>query len=163
MSITFTAPAAGGGDTLTPADAEGHLLVVEPTEHVPSMVTTFGEKDAIKVTVHDITAQASYENVLWFPGALIGALKGRIGQKVLGVMSRGQAKPGQAAPWVLVDASGNPTAVQAATAYLTGQVTAQLTEPAPAPEPAPAKGKKATPASDLDAALANLANAGLTA
>ena len=163
MSITFTAPAAGGGDSLTPADAEGHLLVVEPVEYVTSIATTYGDKDAIKVDVHDITAQASYTGVLWFPGALIGALKGRIGQKVLAVMGRGQAKPGQAAPWVLVDASGNPTAVQAATAYLTGAMAAQLTEPEPAPAAA-GKGKKAAPpASDLDAALANLANAGLTA
>lgn len=157
--MQFSAPAAGG-ETLKPADIEGHLLVVEPEEYVPNMVTSFGEKDAIRVTVHDITANTTSESVLWFSGVLVGSLKARIGQKVLAVMGKGTAKAGQSAPWVLLDASGNDTAVQAATAYLTGAVTAQLTEPTPTP---PAKAKKATPASDLDAALANLANAGLTA
>lgn len=160
--MEFTAPGAGG-ETLKPSDIEGHVLVVEPTEYIPSMTTVFGEKDAIRVTVHDINTQTTIADALWFNGRLVGALKGRVGQKVLGVMTKGPAKPGQQPPWLLVDASGNETAVQAATAYLTGQVTAQLTEPTP--EPAPAKGKKAaaSPASDLDAALANLANAGLTA
>jgi len=160
--VEFTAPAAGG-ETLKPAEVEGHVLVVEPEEYVPSVTTSFGDKDAVRVTVHDITTQTTSESVLWFSGALVGSLKNRIGQKVLAVMGKGTAKPGQSAPWVLVDASSNPQAVQAATAYLTGTVTAQLTQPTP--EPAPAKGKKAaaSPASDLDAALANLANAGLTA
>lgn len=156
--MEFTAPAAGG-ETLKPSDLEGHLLVVEPEEYIASMTTSFGDKDAVRVTVHDITDQTTTESVLWFSGVLVGSLKNRIGQKVLAVMGKGNAKPGQSAPWILVDASGNSTAVDAATAYLTGQVTAQLAEPAPAP----AKGKKAAPASDLDAALANLANAGLTA
>ena len=151
MSIEFAAPGTGGsGDTLAPADVEGHVLVVEPQEYIASMATTFGDKDAIRVTVHDISAQATAHDVLWFPGGLIGALKGRIGQRVLGVMSRGTAKAGQSAPWILVDASGNDAAVAAATAYLTGQVAASITAPAPAAAPVAAP-------SALDAALGNLA------
>jgi hypothetical protein len=152
----FSAPAAGG-ETLKPADLEGHLLVVEPEEYVPTVTTSFGDKDAIRVTVHDITAQTTTESVLWFSGMLVGSLKSRIGHKVLAVMGKGSAKPGQSAPWILTDASGNDKAVTAATAYLTGQTSAQLVEPAPA------KKGKTPPASDLDAALANLAAAGLTA
>lgn len=158
--MEFIAPAAGG-ETLKPADLEGHLLVVEPEEYLTSVTTSFGDKDAVRITVHDITDQTTTESVMWFSGVLVGSLKNRIGQKVLAVMGKGTAKPGQSAPWILVDASGNTQAVQAATAYLTGAVTAQLAEPAPAAPPA--KGKKAAPASELDAALANLANAGLTA
>lgn len=144
--MKFAAPSTGGGDSLAPADVDGHLLVVEPHEHVASVSTTFGDKDAIRVTVHDVTTQTTHENVLWFPGALVGSLKGNIGQRVLGVMGRGTAKPGQSPPWVLTDASTNEKAVAAATAYLTGQVAASITAPAPA----------AAQVSALDAALANL-------
>jgi hypothetical protein len=157
MSIDFASPGTGGsGDTLAPADVEGHVLVVEPLEYVASITTAFGEKDAIRATVHDITTQSTAHDVLWFPGGLIGALKGRVGQRVLGVMGKGQAKAGQSAPWVLIDASGNEAAVKAATAYLTGQVAATITAPAPA-APAPVAAPSA-----LDAALGNLAAAGVT-
>ena len=160
MSIEFAAPAAGGsGDSLAPADVEGHVLVVEPQEYVASITTSFGDKDAIRVNVHDITTQTSHADVLWFPGGLIGALKGQIGKRVLGVMTKGTAKPGQAAPWLLQDASTSAPAVAAATAYLTAATAATLAAPAPAAAPAPV----AAPASALDAALGNLAAAGRTA
>ena len=147
--MEFTAPSTGGG-SLKPADVEGHLLVVEPQEYVASIATSFGEKDAVRVNVHDISAQETHENVLLFGTALIGSLKGQIGKRVLGVMGKGTAKAGQSAPWVLVDASGNPDAVKAATAYLTGQVAATIAAPAAAQDDA------------LTAALGNLAAAGVT-
>jgi hypothetical protein len=146
----FVSPSAANGDTIKPADVEGHLLVVEPIEYIASMATSFGDTDAVRINVHDINAQATYESVLWFSGGLVGSLKGRVGQKVLGTMGKGTAKPGMSAPWILQDASGNDKAVAAATAYLTGQVAAQLIEPA-----APAPSAKPT-MSALDAALANL-------
>jgi len=146
----FVSPSAANGDSIKPSDVEGHLLVVEPIEYIASMATSFGDTDAVRINVHDINAQATYESVLWFSGGLVGSLKGRVGQKVLGTMGKGTAKPGMSAPWILQDASGNDKAVAAATAYLTGQVAAQLTEPA-----APAPSAKPT-MSALDAALANL-------
>ncbi len=151
--MEFAAPSSGGG-SLKPADIEGHLIVVEPKEYVPSMVTSFGDKDAIRVTVHDVTTRETHEDVLFF-GALIGALKGQVGKRVLGVIGKGVAKPGQAPPWVITDASSNGDAVAAATAYLTGQVAQTMAAPA---APAPA----AAAPSALDAALGNLAAAGLT-
>lgn len=154
--MEFAAPAASGA-TLKPADVEGHLLVVEPLEYVATMTTAFGESDAVRVTVHDINDQATHESVLWFSSALVGSLKGSIGKRVLAVMGKGQAKPGQSAPWVLVDASGSAPAVTAATAYLTGQVAQTMAPPA---EPAPAA--PAGPADELAAALGNLHAAGLT-
>jgi len=114
----FAAPAAGGGSDVRPADLEGHLLVVEPLEYVASIPTSFGEKDAVSVTIHDITDATTYENVLWFPSVLVGSLKGRVGQKVLAVLGKGTAKPGQAPPWILVDATTDGDCVKAATAYL---------------------------------------------
>jgi hypothetical protein len=114
----FAAPAAGGGSDVRPADLEGHLLIVEPLEYVASIPTSMGDKDAVRVTIHDITDTATYEDVLWFPKVLVGSLKGRIGQKVLAVLGKGTAKPGQSAPWILVDATTDNDCVKAATAYL---------------------------------------------
>jgi hypothetical protein len=148
--MEFAAPSTGGSG-LKPADIEGHLVVIEPTEYIASMTTSFGDKDAIRVTVHDVTTQETHEDVLFF-GALIGALKPQIGKRVLGVIGKGTAKPGQAPPWTITDASTNAELVAAATAYLTGQVAATITAPA---GPAPTTNA-------LDAALGNLAAAGLT-
>lgn len=114
----FTSPGTSEGSDVKPADLEGHLLVVEPHEYRENIPTSLGDKDAIRVTVHDITDQATYEDILWFPRVLVGSLKNRIGQKVLAVLGKGTAKPGQSAPWVLVDASTEKPAVKAATAYL---------------------------------------------
>ena len=147
----FDAPSTGSA--LKPADVEGHLLVVEPLEYVPNITTAFGESDAVRVTVHDVSAQESHESVMWFSSALVGSLKGSIGKRILAVMGKGQAKPGQSAPWVLVDATSNEQAVAAATAYITGQTAATMAAPA-----APAAPQQ----SELDAALANLSAAGLT-
>jgi hypothetical protein len=151
VSIQFDAPTQGGG-SLKAADVEGHVLVVEPSEYVASIATSFGEKDAIRVTVHDITTSETHNDVLLFGTALIGSLKGQIGKRVLGVMGKGTAKAGQSAPWVLIDASQDANAVTAATAYLNGAVAATITAPAKAP---------AANQSALDAALGNLAAAGL--
>jgi hypothetical protein len=59
-------------------------------------------------------------------------------------MGKGVAKAGQSAPWILMDASGEESAVKAATAYLTGQVEATITAPASSTDSA------------LSAALGNL-------
>jgi hypothetical protein len=150
--MEFSSPASGG-EGLSAAELNGHLLVVEPVAYETGVTTVHGPKDAVRCTVHDITDQRTVEGCLWFGGYLVGSLKGRIGQRVLAVMGQGSAKPGQSAPWVLTDASGVPEAVQAATAYLTGQVAASMAPAAP----------KADPQADaLAAALGNLTAAGLT-
>ncbi len=151
----FDAPSSGA--TLKPADVKDHLLIVEPLAYETGIVTAFGESDAVRVTVHDVTAGETTENVLWFSGALVGALKGSIGKKILGVMGQGAAKAGQSPPWILVDASKDQRFVDAATAYLTGQVAASISAPA-----APAAAAPVAQQSELDAALANLSAAGLT-
>lgn len=154
MSIGFAAPATGG-DGPSAADLNGHILVVEPQSHETGIVTVHGEKDAIRCRVHDITDQVTYEDVLWFGGYLVGSLKSRIGQRVLALMGQGEAKKGQSPPWVLNDLSSEERAVAAATAYLTGQTAASLAAPAPEAAAAPAA------QSALDAALGNLAAAGI--
>lgn len=114
----FASPAAASSSDVRPADLEGHLLIVEPLEYCENIVTSLGDKDAVRVTIHDVTDSSTYEDVLWFPKVLVGSLKTRIGQKVLAVLGKGTAKPGQSAPWILVDATTEPDAVKAATAYL---------------------------------------------
>lgn len=153
MGIDFAAPAASSG--IRPADLEGHLLVVEPQEFVAGIVTSMGPSDAIRATVHDIDAGETHEDVLLFPKVLVGSLKSRIGERVLARMGKGTAKPGQSAPWLLVDASGDADAVAAATAYLTGQTAASLAAPAAPAAPVEAAGLQVTP--ELLAALGNLA------
>ena len=147
----FTAPAAGGGSDVRPADLEGHLLIVEPLEYCESIPTSMGDKDAVRVTLHDVTESATFNDVLWFPKVLVGSLKGRIGQKVLGVLGKGTAKPGQSAPWILIDASTEADAVTAATAYLNSVAGAQFSSDPEIAEVAEAVGNPA-----LAAALGKL-------
>lgn len=118
--MQFAAPSTSAGAVLKPADLEGHLLVVEPEEFIENMPTSMGTTDAIRVTVHDITDGVSADGVLWFNKVLTRNLRDRIGQKVLAVMGQGTARPGQSAPWILIDASSQPDAVKAATEYLAG-------------------------------------------
>lgn len=117
---------------MKPAEIENHLLVVEPTEYIEKMATQMGESDAVRCRVHDITGKTTHDEVLWFSTVLVGSLRSRVGEKVLGVMSKGVAKPGQTAPWILQDASSVPEAVEAAKAYLATSSTAA--EPAAATE-----------------------------
>jgi hypothetical protein len=56
-------------------------------------------------------------------------LKGRVGQKVLAVLGKGTAKPGQSAPWILVDATTDSDCVKAATTYLDAIAGNQFTDP----------------------------------
>jgi hypothetical protein len=128
--MQFSAPAAGS--VLKPAEIENHLLVVEPIEYIESMPTQMGTSDAVRCTVHDITLKTTHEEVLWFSTVLVGSLRSRIGAKVLGVMTKGIAKPGQSAPWILQDASNVPDAVKAAQDYLVA--TAPTTAPTATPE-----------------------------
>jgi hypothetical protein len=125
----FTSPGASGGTDIKPADLEGHLLVVEPLEYVESIPTSMGEKDAVRVTIHDISDNETYEDVLWFPKVLVGSLKGRVGQKVLAVLGKGNAKPGQNAPWILVDATSQGDAIKAATTYMEARMATSFATP----------------------------------
>lgn len=159
----FTSPGAAGGN-FSIADAEGHLVVVDVHSYEQGVVTSLGEKDAISATVHDIDAAHTSEDALIFPKVLVGSLKARVGQKVLARVGKGVAKPGQNAPWILEDASGDAAAVAAATEYLKKWDSGQFTAPA---ETATAPVATPAPAVDLSdpnvvAALAALQAQGLT-
>lgn len=139
----FDAPTMGSTNSVRPADLEGHVLVVQPLEYVNSISTSFGEKDAIRVNVHDISEKASHDDVLFFGTALIGSLKRDIGKTLLGKMGKGEAKAGQSAPWILIDLTSNEKAVAAASKYMNERIAGSLSAPSTATASAKA-------ASDLD-------------
>ncbi len=121
-----------------PADLEGHVLVIEPLEYVSSISTSFGDKDAIRCDVHDISDKESYPDTLFFGTALIGSFKRDIGKKLLGKLGKGDAKPGQSAPWILIDLTSNEKAVAAASKYMNERTGASLSAPSAAKESAKA-------------------------
>jgi hypothetical protein len=125
----FDAPTMGSNNSVRPADLEGHVVVIEPLEYVTSISTTYGETDAIRVNVHDISEKASHDDVLFFSTALVGSFKRDIGKKLLGKLGKGDAKPGQSAPWILIDLTTNEKAVAAASKYLNERTAASISAP----------------------------------
>ena len=163
MTEQFAAPDNSGG-FFQPAEMNGHLLVIEVHSVETEVPTVHGPSDAVKATVHDIDAQTTEEDALIFPKVLVSSLRKQVGHKVLGILGQGIAKPGQSAPWVLNDASGDAAAAARATAYLAAYAAGQFSAPEVAtPAPAPAAPAAAAPPQvdqtdpNVVAALAQLA------
>jgi hypothetical protein len=133
--MAFTAPASNT-EGVKVADLNGHLLIVTPTEYKTGINTVNGIAEAIEVSVVDLDTNEEHHSLLWFNVALRNALKPLIGQKVLGRIGQGTAKPGKNAPWILIDATGDATAIAKANAYIAGGITAPApTAQAVAPTP----------------------------
>lgn len=106
MTSPFAAPGSTSG--IDYKELDGRLLLVEPRALEQDINTTLGTKDAIRadVTILDgPDAGTQHNDTLIFPRVLIGQLRTRLGQKVLGRLGQGQAKPGQNAPWLLEEAT----------------------------------------------------------
>ena len=146
--MAFSAPSTNT-ESVKVADLNGHLLILEPIEYKTGIPTVHGDADAIEVRINDLDTGQSHDSVLFFNVALKSALKPLIGQKVLGRIGQGTAKPGKSAPWILIDATGDADAVAKANAYIAGT-------PAVAAAPAAAT----PPPVDLAAAQALLAQLG---
>jgi len=116
----FTAPTQGGGDSVKVADLAGKLLIITPIEHKKEITTVHGVTDAIEVNLVDLDGDETHNNILFFNVALKNALKEKIGQKVLARIGQGTAKAGKSAPWVLIDATGNPDDLAKANAFIGG-------------------------------------------
>lgn len=138
MTSPFTSPATSG-DTVKPADLQGHLLIIKPVEYKTGIQTTLGEAEAIEVDLVDLDTNTAHSSVLFFNIALRGALKPNIGKSVLARIGQGVAKPGKSAPWILIDATTDADAVAKATAYLAGSISA------PAPSNPVVNGVEVTP------------------
>lgn len=132
--MAFSAPVVNEGVKV--ADFNGHLLIVTPVEYKTGINTVNGVAEAIEVNVVDLDTNEEHLSLLWFNVALRNALKPLLGQKVLGRIGQGAAKPGKNPPWLLIDATGDAVAVAKANAYIAGGIQAPApvqTAPATAP------------------------------
>ena len=123
MTSPFTSPSTSSGESVKPADLQGHLLIIKPVEYKTGIQTTLGEAEAIEVDLVDLDNNSEHSSVLFFNIALRSALKPNIGKSVLARIGQGVAKPGKSAPWILIDATTDADAVAKATAYLAGSLT----------------------------------------
>lgn len=129
MSDDFAGPGSSVG--LDYDEMKGHLLLIEPLLFEPSIATTFGDNPAMRCNVVDLSTGDAYEDTLVFPKMLVSSLRSRVGAKVLGTLGQGQVrKPGQNAPWILIDASGDQQAVAAAKAWIAKVGNKQFSAPA---------------------------------
>lgn len=100
----FAAPASASG--IEWKNLLGRLLVIEPHSVEKDIPTSLGPKDAVRADVHVIDGTPeSHADVLVFPRVLISQLSPKVGEKVLGRLGQGNAKPGQSAPWLILDAT----------------------------------------------------------
>ena len=104
------------GDAMTMEDHLDHLLVVEVLSLETNITTKYGPADAIKANVLDVNTGQVYRETLLWGKFLVSTLQRSIGEKLLGVLVLGEAKPGQSAPYKLQDASGEAKAVKKAEA-----------------------------------------------
>lgn len=107
----FAKPAAptGGIDFKQLLGALLVIDVISVEEHVPTVHTKPGEKSpAVKADVYVLDGAQQgeeYPSTLIFPRILQSQLGRSVGQKVIGRLTQGSAKPGQSAPWMLEEAT----------------------------------------------------------
>lgn len=109
---TFATPAAPGAG-ISLADHVGALLLIDVIGVETGIKTVHGDSDAIKANVNVLEgtgSPADYDETLIFPKVLQSQLRKSVGQKVLGRLGQGVAKPGQSAPWVLNEATAEDIA-----------------------------------------------------
>lgn len=133
--MAFSAPVVNEGVKV--ADFNGHLLIVTPVEYKTGINTVNGIAEAIEVNVVDLDTNEEHLSLLWFNVALRNALKPLIGQKVLGKISQGIAKPGKNPPWLLLDATGDAAAIAKANAFIANGIAAPAPVAQTATAPAP--------------------------
>ena len=127
--MTFASP-GNQSESVKVADLANHLLIITPIEYKTGIQTVHGIAEAVEVNVYDLDTNTSHNSLLWFNVALRNALKTKLNQKVLARIGQGPAKPGKSAPWILLDATSDATAIAKANAYLAAP-------PAPVATPAP--------------------------
>ena len=119
----FASPAAASAGP-KPADLQGQLLIFKPIEYRSGIETVNGPADAISCDVINLDTGETHSDVLFFNIAIRNALRPLIGQRVLGRIQQGVAKPGKTAPWIIADASQDPAAIAKAAAFKLGTASA---------------------------------------
>lgn len=103
----FATPSAPG-DGITWGDHKGALLLIDVKSVESGVQTVHGLTDPVRADVTVIDgpgAEKTYDDTLIFPKLLIAQTKNQVGQKVLGRLGQGNQKPGQSAPWLLLEAT----------------------------------------------------------
>jgi hypothetical protein len=136
MTDLFSAPATATGLDLKAL--LGALLLIHVHDIEQGINTSFGSTDAVRADVTALDgpqAGETFDDTLIFPRVLQSQLKSKIGERVLGRLGQGQAKPGQSAPWVLNAAT--QADADLATKWLT-RVAAPAAAAAPTAQTSPA-------------------------
>jgi len=137
MSSNPFATPAPPGSGINWQELLGLLLVIEPIAQETGIKTAYGESDAVRADVVVLEGDEpgkEYLDTLVFPKVLGGQLSRSIGQKVLGRLGQGTAKPGQSPPWMLLEASAQD--IELGQRYLASRAQ-QVTAPAPVQDAAP--------------------------
>lgn len=107
----FATPSAPSGG-IDFKNYNGSLLLIDVLAveaHVPTVHTKPGEQSpAVRANVAVIDgpgAGEKFDDTLIFPKILQSQTKAHVGEKVLGRLGQGVAKPGQSAPWQLAEAT----------------------------------------------------------
>lgn len=103
----FATPGTPGGG-FKPSEHVGELLLIAVSSIEEGIVTSAGVTTATRgdvVVLDGDQAGEQFDDTLIFGKVLVGQLRSRVGQKVLGRLGQGKAKSGQTAPWVLEDPS----------------------------------------------------------
>ena len=135
----FAAPAPPGSG-IKWDELSGRLLLVEPTAVKTDIKTSYGDADAVVADIAILDGDPkgdTYPEALVFPKVLQGQLKSKLGEKVLGRLGQGTAKPGQSAPWLLEEATAADYEV--GTRYLEYRSKNELAKPEPEPAAAETK------------------------
>jgi len=132
----FASPAASSAGPKA-ADLAGQLLIFKPIEYRTGIETVNGPADAISCDLINLDTGEEHSDVLFFNVALRSSLRPLIGQRVLGRIQQGVAKPGKTAPWILVDASQDPAALAKAQGHKPGAAAAAPAAPTLAGEITP--------------------------
>lgn len=118
MTNPFNSPASG--EKVIIEENLGELFMITPKSVEEDIKTIHGETDALVADVvifRDGGEPEAYIGTRVFQKVLIGSLKGSIGKPmpVLGVLAKGEKKPGKSAPWVLT--APNQAQIDQALAY----------------------------------------------
>lgn len=127
----FATPSAPSGG-IEWASYKGSLLLVDVLAQEHGVQTVHGPADPVRANVAVIDgpgAGEKFDDTLIFPKVLIGQTKGKVGEKVLGRLGQGAAKPGQSAPWQLDAASADD--ITKAEAWVAANAKPAVTSAAP--------------------------------
>jgi hypothetical protein len=112
--MTDFADPSTGGDKLPLDDLNGSLLYIEALSFETGIDTVNGVTDAVRANVVALDGARKgerFDDALIFPRVLRSSLRPNIGQKTLGRLTKGTAKPGKSAPWVLEPANDAEKAI----------------------------------------------------